>query len=58
MKTIVIGGGNGIGLAIANEMAGLGNQVVVIDKCEPDCVLPKGVSFERYKLFNCQTIAV
>ena len=52
-KALVIGGSNGIGLAIALQLAERGAaQVVIIDKDEPAVPLPAGVAFVRHNLLD------
>ena len=52
-KALVIGGSNGIGLAIALQLAERGAaQVVIIDKDEPAVLLPAGVAFVRHNLLD------
>ena len=52
-KALVIGGSNGIGLAIALQLAERGTaQVVIIDKDEPAVPLPANVTFVRHNLLD------
>lgn len=52
-KALVIGGSNGIGLAIALQLAERGTaQVVIVDKDEPAVPLPAGVTFVRRNLLD------
>ena len=52
-KALVIGGSNGIGLAIALQLAERGAaQVVIIDKDESTVPLPANVSFVRHNLLD------
>lgn len=52
-KALVIGGSNGIGLAIALQLAERGAaQVVIIDKDEPAVPLPAKVTFVRHNLLD------
>lgn len=52
-KALVIGGSNGIGLAIALQLAERGAaQVVIIDKDEPAVPLPANVTFVRHNLLD------
>lgn len=52
-KALVIGGSNGIGLAIALQLAERGTaQVVIIDKDEPAVPLPASVTFVRHNLLD------
>ena len=54
MRTaLVIGGSNGIGLAIALQLAERGAaQVVIVDKDEPAVPLPANVDFVRHNLLD------
>lgn len=48
-KALVIGGSNGIGLAIANNLVNKGYQPVILDRCEPsDDDLPDGTYDYKY----------
>lgn len=47
---LVIGGSNGIGLAITSLLSKSCEQITVIDKCVPDIVLPKNVSYVQENL--------
>ena len=52
-KALVIGGSNGIGLAIALQLAECGAaQVVIIDKDEPAVPLPANVTFVLHNLLD------
>lgn len=52
-KALVIGGSNGIGLAIALQLAERGAaQVIIIDKDEPAVPLPANVTFVRHNLLD------
>ena len=52
-KALVIGGSNGIGLAIALQVAERGAaQVIIIDKDEPTVPLPAKVTFVRHNLLD------
>lgn len=52
-KTLVIGGANGIGLAIAIELTKANaSSVVIIDKLQPDIGLPLNVSWEYGNLLD------
>lgn len=52
-KALVIGGSNGIGLAIALQLAERGAaQVVIIDKDEPAVPLPANVTFVLHNLLD------
>ncbi|MBQ3364742.1 MAG: SDR family oxidoreductase [Muribaculaceae bacterium] len=49
---LVIGGGNGIGLAIAMQMAAQGNNVIIVDKVSPSGELPGNVHFDQHNLLD------
>ena len=51
-KAVVVGGSNGIGLAIAENLIRRGWRVIVLDRCEGDCaILPEGGwSYENGKI--------
>lgn len=49
---LVIGGGNGIGLAIAMQMAAQGNNVIIVDKVSPSVELPGNVHFDQCNLLD------
>ncbi len=52
-KALVIGGSNGIGLAIALQLAERGAaQVIIVDKDEPTVPLPAKVTFVRHNLLD------
>lgn len=51
-KALVIGGSNGIGLAIALELSKQYSQVVIIDKVEPSSELPENTTSEIVNLLN------
>lgn len=52
-KALVIGGSNGIGLAIALQVAERGAaQVIIVDKDEPTVPLPANVIFVRHNLLD------
>ena len=52
-KALVIGGSNGIGLAIALELAARDKEVVIIDKSKPDVELSANVVYECHNLLDC-----
>lgn len=53
-KTLVIGGANGIGLAIAIELAKAEDStVVIIDRTEPEVELPGNITYEYGNLLDC-----
>lgn len=52
-KTLVIGGANGIGLAIAIELAkAAASTVVIIDRVEPELELPGNITYEYGNLLD------
>ena len=51
-KALVVGGSNGIGLAVTLELAGRCDSVVIMDRVEPDCELPQNVLYVRHNLLT------
>lgn len=52
-KTLVIGGANGIGLAIAVELSKAdGSSVIVIDRVKPELKLPGNITYEYGNLLD------
>ena len=51
-KAIVIGGGNGIGLAIVMELSSICESVSIVDRTEPGAALPANVTSSRFNLLN------
>ena len=51
-KVLVIGGSNGIGLAIALELSKRCSKVVIVDKVEPSIELPENTTSEIVNLLN------
>lgn len=51
-RALIIGGSNGIGLAIALELSQSCNSVVVVDKATPDSTLPVNCSFCKANLLS------
>ena len=51
-NSLIIGGSNGIGLAIALELAKTCKKVSIIDKVAPDMELPNNTVFEQVNLLN------
>lgn len=47
-KAIVVGGSNGIGLSVVNELSNRGYNVIVVDICEPD----KNISIKNYEYIS------
>ena len=53
-KSLVIGGANGIGLAVAVELAKADDSsVVIIDRVQPDEELPGNITYEYGNLLDC-----
>ncbi|MDE5678606.1 SDR family oxidoreductase [Phocaeicola sp.] len=50
-KSVVVGGSNGVGLAVALTLSET-EQVVIVDKVEPDAQLPENVEFVRFNLLS------
>lgn len=57
-KSVVVGGSNGVGLAIALTLAKT-DRVIIVDRVKPDAELPEGIEFidfdllsEDYSLFD------
>lgn len=50
-KSVVVGGSNGVGLAVALTLAGTG-RVVIVDKAEPDAGLPGNMEFIHFDLLS------
>ncbi|MEG2599804.1 MAG: SDR family NAD(P)-dependent oxidoreductase [Muribaculaceae bacterium] len=51
-KALIIGGSNGIGLAIAIELALKNTLVTIIDKVEPSIQTPNNIFFQKINLLN------
>lgn len=51
-KAIVVGGSNGIGLAITVELSNLYEEVTIIDRATPSIELSSNVSFRRVNLLD------
>lgn len=51
-KSLVIGGSNGIGLALALQLAQSGESVTVVDRVEPNIPLESNMHFEKVNLLN------
>lgn len=49
-KALVVGGSNGIGLAISLKLASQIREVIILDKDEPDSQLPSNISFKKCNL--------
>lgn len=50
MKSLVIGGAHGIGLAVALTLAESCEKVIIVDKSEPEVKLPSNVIFDKQNL--------
>lgn len=51
-KSLIIGGSNGIGLAIALELSKESQEVIIVDKTSPDIELPRNIAFEKVNLLS------
>lgn len=52
-KAVVVGGSNGIGLAVSKKLIGKGYYVIVLDICEPETgVLPE----DGFTYYNCNLL--
>lgn len=51
-KSLIIGGSNGMGLAIALELSKDSKEVIIVDKTSPDIELPGNISFEKVNLLS------
>lgn len=51
-KALIIGGSNGIGLAIAVELSKLCSSLIIADKVEPEINLPENMKFDKINLLN------
>ena len=51
-KAIVVGGSNGIGLAITVELSNLYEEVTIIDRVSPSIELSSNVGFRKINLLN------
>jgi len=49
MRAVVIGGSNGIGLAITNKLINKGYHVEILDRCEPEQVLLPDGSYDYHR---------
>ena len=49
-KAIVVGGSNGIGLAITKDLTLKGYHVIIVDKSEPDVGLLGDFTFHQMQL--------
>lgn len=57
-KAIVVGGSNGIGLAIANKLMQKNYHVLIIDKEEPESSLIFKEDLYTYFFAICQTLTL
>lgn len=51
-KALIIGGSNGIGLAIAIELSKLCSSLIIADKVEPEINIPDNMKFDKINLLN------
>ena len=51
-RALVVGGSNGIGMAIALELATMHEEVTIVDKAVPDIALPANVALREINLLN------
>lgn len=51
-KALVVGGGNGIGLAVTMKLSQECDEVVILDKSEPEISIPENVCFFRHNLLD------
>lgn len=51
-SALVVGGSNGIGMAIALELAAMHEEVTIVDKVIPDIVLPTNIKLREINLLN------
>ena len=51
-KALIVGGSNGIGLAIALELSQTYKHVIIVDKVAPDNTIPSNCSFTKANLLS------
>lgn len=51
-RCLIIGGSNGIGLALALQCAQKAKWVTIVDRVEPEMVMPANVGFRKVNLLN------
>lgn len=51
-NALVVGGSNGIGMAIALELAAMYESVTIVDKATPDITLPSNIALREVNLLN------
>lgn len=51
-RVLIIGGSNGIGLALALELSKTGDAITIMDKVAPQMKLPQNIEFQEYNLLN------
>lgn len=51
-KCLVVGGSNGIGLAISLQLAQVAEHVTIVDRAEPSVTLLSNMSYQRVNLLN------
>lgn len=47
---LVVGGANGIGLAVALKLSEKFNDVTIIDRVKPDCTMPPNINYRQIDL--------
>lgn len=51
-KALVIGGSNGVGLAVALNLSTICDEVMIVDKSSPSIILPSNINFLKENLIN------
>lgn len=51
-RAMIVGGSNGIGMAIALELAAMCEAVTIVDRVLPNIVLPNNIAFKEINLIN------
>ena len=51
-KCLIVGGSNGIGLAIATQCAQVAQSVIIVDRVEPDGEMSANVTYRSMNLLN------
>ena len=46
-RAMIVGGSNGIGMAIALELAAMCEAVTIVDRVLPNIVLPNNIAFKE-----------
>lgn len=52
-KAVIVGGSNGIGLAIGKKLINMGYYIYIVDRCEPD---EKELSGDKFTYFRCNLL--